>query len=195
MSRPPEKAKAYPRPTPPKGVTTPPPAETARRAEPVTPGERMVTLAVIIGAHGIAGECRLKLFTDDLKGYPGVSAGGRDLRLTSLRHGSNGAIARFEGVADRNAAELLRGTELQVPRSALPPLPPGEYYHVDLIGLPCVSDAGEAIGHVVAVENFGAGDVIEIARDGGATFMVPMNTNAVPEWNGERLVVDAAFVV
>ncbi len=154
----------------------------------------MVTLAVIIGAHGIAGECRLKLFTEDLKAYPDMRAAGRDLRLVSLRHGSNGAIARFEGVADRNAAELLRGTELAVPRSSLPPLPEGEYYHVDLIGLPCVSDAGEAIGHVVAVENFGAGDVIEIARDGGATFMVPMNETAVPDWNAERLVVDAAFV-
>ncbi|QJU60404.1 16S rRNA processing protein RimM [Sphingomonas sp. AP4-R1] len=154
----------------------------------------MVTLAVIIGAHGIAGECRLKLFTDDLKAYPGIRAGGRDLRLLSLRHGANGAIARFDGVADRNAAELLRGTELSVPRSSLPALPPGEYYHIDLIGLPCVSDAGEPLGHVAAVENFGAGDVIEIARAGGGTFMVPMNTDAVPDWNGERLVVDAAFV-
>jgi 16S rRNA processing protein RimM len=155
----------------------------------------MVTLAVIIGAHGIAGECRLKLFTEDLKAYPDMRAAGRDLRLMSLRHGSNGAIARFEGVADRNAAELLRGTELSVPRASLPPLPPGEYYHVDLIGLPCISDAGEAIGHVVAIENFGAGDVIEIARESGATFMVPMNESAVPDWNGDRLVVDAAFVV
>lgn len=154
----------------------------------------MVTLAVIIGAHGIAGECRLKLFTDDLKAYPDIRAGGRDLRLLSLRHGSNGAIARFEGVADRNAAELLRGTELSVPRSALPPLGPGEYYHADLIGLPCVSDAGEALGHVVAVENFGAGDVIEIEREAGGTFMIPMNESAVPDWNAERLVVDAAFV-
>jgi 16S rRNA processing protein RimM len=153
----------------------------------------MVTLAVIIGAHGIAGECRLKLFTEDLKAYPDMRAAGRDLRLMSLRHGSNGAIARFEGVADRNAAELLRGTELAVPRSSLPPLPPGEYYHVDLIGLPCISDAGEALGHVAAVENFGAGDVIEIERTGGGTFMVPMNESAVPDWNEERLVVDAAF--
>jgi 16S rRNA processing protein RimM len=153
----------------------------------------MVTLAVIIGAHGIAGECRLKLFTEDLKAYPDMRAAGRDVRLMSLRHGSNGAIARFEGVADRNAAELLRGTELAVPRSSLPPLPPGEYYHVDLIGLPCISDAGEALGHVAAVENFGAGDVIEIERAGGGTFMVPMNESAVPDWNEERLVVDAAF--
>lgn len=156
-------------------------------------GERMVTLAVIIGAHGIAGECRLKLFTEDLKVYPGIRAGGRDLTLTSLRHGSNGAIARFEGVTDRNAAEALRGTELSVPRSSLPPLPAGEYYHIDLIGLPCLSDTGEDLGRVVAVENFGAGDVIEIVRPGGGTFMVPMNPDAVPDWNAERLVVDAAF--
>ena len=190
-------AKVSPRKNPPKAPTTPPQAGPVRPAErsPAASGERMVTLAVIIGAHGIAGECRLKLFTDDLRAYPDFRVGARDLKMSSLRHGSNGAIARFEGVADRNAAEALRGTELTVPRSALPPLEPGEYYHADLIGLPCVSDAGEALGHVAAVENFGAGDVIEIVREGGSTFMVPMNETAVPDWNAERLVVDAAFVL
>jgi 16S rRNA processing protein RimM len=182
---------------PPKAPTTPPQAAPARPADrpPTGSAERMVTLAVIIGAHGIAGECRLKMFTDDLRAYPELRVGTRDLKITALRHGSNGVIARFEGVADRNAAEALRGTELTVPRSALPPLEPGEYYHADLIGLPCVSDAGEALGHVAAVENFGAGDVIEIVREGGTTFMVPMNETAVPDWNAERLVVDAAFVL
>ena len=152
-----------------------------------------VTLAVVIGAHGVTGEVRLKLFTEDLKPYPVLDAGGRVLTLKSIRLGSNGAVARFAEIPDRNAAEALRGTELTVPRASLPPLEEGEYYHADLIGLPCVSTTGEALGTVVLIENFGAGDVIEIERPDGKRFMVPMRPEAVPEWSGERLVVDAAF--
>lgn len=159
-----------------------------------------ITLAAIIGAHGVAGEVRLKLFGE------GVSAlslhkkfNDGALTLNKLRDdGKGGAIARFAEIADRNAAEAKRGTALTVPRTALPPLEDGEYYHADLLGLPAVSDAGEALGTVIAIDNFGAGDVIEIQRpseDGkpGKRFMVPMNLTAVPEWNGERLVVAAAY--
>jgi 16S rRNA processing protein RimM len=146
-------------------------------------------LAVITGAHGIGGEVKLKLFTDDLAPYKSFNAGA--LTLKSLR----GLIARFDEVRDRNAAESLRGTELTVPRAALPPLDDGEYYHSDLLGLPCVSTAGEELGHVVLIENFGAGDVIEIERADGKRVMVPMKVEAVPEWNAERLIVDAAFII
>lgn len=156
--------------------------------------DRPVTLAVIIGAHGVTGEVRLKLFTEDLKPYPTLDAAGRKLTLKSIRPGPNGAVARFAEIPDRNAAETLRGTELTVPRSALPPLADGEYYHADLIGLPCVSTDGEALGIVVLIENFGAGDVIEIERPDGKRFMVPMRPEAVPEWNDQRLFVDTAFV-
>ncbi|MBP2276467.1 MULTISPECIES: ribosome maturation factor RimM [Sphingomonas] len=152
-----------------------------------------VTLAVIIGAHGVTGEVRLKVFTEDLSSYKVFNGGA--LTLKSVRHGSNGAIARIAEVTDRNAAEALRGTELTVPRSALPPLEPGEYYHADLLGLPVVSLEGEALGQVVAIDDFGAGDVIEVERPDKKRFMVPMNADAVPDWNAERLVVDAAFVV
>ena len=157
--------------------------------------DRPVTLAVIIGAHGVTGEVRLKLFTEDLNLYPELKAGGRGLTLKSLRPGPNGAVARFAEVADRSAAEALRGTELTVPRSSLPPLQEGEYYHADLIGLPCISTTGEALGKIVLIENFGASDVIEIERPDGARFMVPMRPEAVPEWNAERLLIDDAFVV
>lgn len=155
--------------------------------------DRPVTLAVVIGAHGVTGEVRLKLFTEDLKPYPALNAGGRTLTLKSARPGPNGAVARFAEITDRNAAEALRGTELTVPRSALPPLEEGEYYHADLIGLPCVSTDGEPLGIVVLIENFGAGDVIEIERPDGKRFMVPMRPEAVPEWDAERLLVDPAF--
>lgn len=153
--------------------------------------DRPVTLAVIVGAHGIAGEVRLKVFADDLASYKAFNSGA--LTLKSVRTGSNGAIARFAEVADRNAAEALRGTELTVPRSALPPLGDGEYYHVDLLGLPAVSDAGDALGKVVAIDNYGAGDVLEIERPDGKRFMVPMQPDAVPEWDAERLVIHAGF--
>ena len=147
-----------------------------------------VTLAVITGAHGVTGEVRLKLFTDDLGAYKAFNGGS--LTLKSLR----GGIARFAEVPDRNAAERLRGTVLTVPRSALPPLEEGEYYHADILGLPCVSTTGEALGTVVAIDDFGAGDVIEIERPDKKRFMVPMRPEAVPEWDAERLVVDEAFI-
>jgi 16S rRNA processing protein RimM len=135
---------------------------------------------------------RLKVFAEDLKPYKSFNNG--TLTLKSVRHGSNGAIARIAEVNDRNAAEALRGTELTVPRSALPPLEEGEYYHADLLGLPAISTDGEALGTVVAIDNFGAGDVIEIERPNKKRFMVPMRPEAVPEWNAERMVVATEFV-
>ncbi|MBR0551873.1 16S rRNA processing protein RimM [Sphingomonadaceae bacterium LXI357] len=150
-----------------------------------------VTLAAIIGAHGVTGEVRLKVFAEDIGRYRSFNGGA--LTLKSVRKGPNGAIARFAEIGDRTAAERLRGTELTVPRSALPPLDDGEYYHVDLLGLPAVSADGEALGRVVAVDDFGAGDVVEIERPSGKRFMVPMRPEAVPEWNGGRLVVSAEF--
>ncbi len=152
-----------------------------------TPGRDTIVLAVVAGAHGVAGEVRLKVFGEDVAAHRSFNGGA--LTLAKLR---DGTIARFAEVTDRNAAEALRGTYLTVPRAALPPLEDGEYYHADLLGLAAVSTAGEAVGTVVAVENFGAGDVVEIRRDTGRTFMVPIH--AVPEWDRERLVVDAVFV-
>lgn len=163
----------------------------------VPKADRPVTLAVVIGAHGVTGEVRLKVFAEDLS--PHRSFNNCALTLKSLRPGNNGAIARFAEVADRNAAEAMRGTELTVPRSSLPPLEDGEYYHVDLLGLPAISSEGDALGTVVAIDNYGAGDVLEIERpseDGkpGKRFMVPMKPDAVPEWDASGLVIAADFI-
>src|SRR5688572_14044094 len=171
-------------------TSSPPPSPASGK------GEKTVTLAAIVGAHGVTGEVRLKLFGE---GVAALSVHKRfndgALTLAKARDdGKGGAIARFAEIADRTAAEKLRGTALTVPRSELPPLGEGEYYHADLIGLAAVSDAGEALGTVVAVENFGAGDVIEIERPDGKRFMVPMREEAVPEWDSERLVVTRDFV-
>jgi 16S rRNA processing protein RimM len=159
--------------------------------------DRPVTLAAIVGAHGVTGEVRLKLFGDglgSLKAHRAFNAG--TLTLAKLRDdGKGGAIARCAEMADRTAAEALRGTSLTVPRSALPPLAEGEYYHADLIGLTAVSTDGEPLGACVMVENYGAGDVLEIERPDGARFMVPMREEAVPEWGTGRVVIDSRFVL
>ena len=153
-----------------------------------------VTLAAVAGAHGVTGDVRLKLFGEriaSLKAHTSFNSGA--LTLTKLRDdGKGGAVARFAEVSDRSAAEALRGTTLSVPRSALPALAEGEYYHTDLIGLPAISTAGEDLGRCVAVDDFGAGDVLEIERPDGKRFMVPMRADVVPEWSG-RLVIDAAY--
>ncbi|WP_068072640.1 ribosome maturation factor RimM [Novosphingobium lentum] len=163
--------------------------------------DRPVTLAAISGAHGVTGEVRLKLFGEgvaSLKRYHAFNDG--KLTLEKLKDDTKGgAIARFAEVTTRTAAEGLRGTALTVPRSTLPALAEGEYYHADLIGLPAVSTTGEDLGTCIAIDNFGAGDVLEIERPGvegkrGPRFMVPMKVEAVPEWDGARLMIDAAYV-
>ncbi len=158
--------------------------------------DKPVTLAAITGAHGVTGEVRLKLFGEgvaSLKRYRAFC--DSKLTVTSLRDDSKGgAIARFAEVTDRTAAEKLRGTALTVPRSTLPPLAEGEYYHADLLGLPAISTTGEALGECIAIDNFGAGDVLEIRKPDGKRFMVPMKVDAVPEWDGLRIVIEADYV-
>lgn len=155
-----------------------------------------VTLAAIIGAHGVTGEVRLKLLGEGFAALkPHKSFNNGALTLQKLRDdGKGGAIARFADVADRAGAEALRGTVLTVERTALPPLADGEFYHSDLLNLPVITDAGVEIGRVCAVENFGATDIVEIEKSDGAKFMVPLTAQAVSEWNADRLVVSQDFV-
>ena len=155
-----------------------------------------VTLAAVAGAHGIGGEVRLKIFAESLgslKRHKQFDAAGRTLTLTSLKPGKPDATARFAEITSRDAAEALRGLVLTVDRADLPPLGEGEYYHSDLIGRPVVTPGGEAVGTIAAVENFGAGDILEIEKPDGKRFMVPFRPEAVPDV-GERVVVEPAFV-
>lgn len=158
-------------------------------------GSRPVTLAAVTGAHGVTGEVRLKLFGEgfaSLKGHKSFNDGA--LTLKKVRDDNKGgAIARFAEIENRTAAEKLRGTTLSVPRETLPPLEEGEYYHTDLIGLAAVSASGTALGEVIDVQNFGAGDVIEIKRPDGKTFMVPMRVEAVPTWDHATLTITDDF--
>ncbi|MEP3051516.1 MAG: ribosome maturation factor RimM [Erythrobacter sp.] len=157
-------------------------------------------LAAVTGAHGVSGEVRLKLFgegVEALSQHKSFNDGA--LTLKKIRSDNKGgAVARFAEVSGRNAAEKLRGTVLMVSREALPDLAEGEFYHADLIGLDVYTDAGGRLGTVIAVENFGATDIIEIEREpapakGTKTFMVPMIAAAVLEWDAAKLVIAADF--
>lgn len=159
-----------------------------------------ITLAAITGAHGIHGEVRLKLLgegIDALRQHSTFNDGA--LTLKKLRSDNkSGAIARFAEVEGRAEAEKLRGTVLSVPREELPELAVDEYYHADLIGLGVETDAGDPVGKLIAVHNFGATDIIEIELDpppekGQKTLMVPMTKQAVMEWDAIRLVISQDF--
>lgn len=155
-----------------------------------------IALAAVAGAHGIKGELRLKLFTasvDNLARHRTVYIGGTERELESVRSGSSGAIARLAGIVDRSSAEALRGSLVEVDRSALPPLEEGEYYHADLIGLACVDTDGAQVGTVVAVENYGAGDLLEVESAGGSRSLIPFRPG-IADLDGERIVLDPEFL-
>ena len=157
---------------------------------------KRVALAAVAGAHGVKGEVRLKLFAESVESlarHSRVYVGGRDLALRDVKDGGKTAIARLEGISDRSAAEALRGQLVEVDRGQLPPLEEGEYYHADLVGLPCVDDAGAAVGTVVAVENFGAGDLLEVERPDGKRSLIPFR-DPMARLDGERVVVDPEFL-
>ncbi len=155
-----------------------------------------ITLAAIAGAHGIHGELRLKLFTDsadNLARHATVLVNGREMQLKSAKASGKTVIARLEGVADRSAAEALRGGLIEVARDALPPLEDDEYYHADLIGLVCVDQAGEAVGVVSAVENYGAGDLLEVEDAAGGKALIPFKPG-IADLDGGRIVLDPEFL-
>ena len=159
-------------------------------------GARRIALAAVAGAHGVKGELRLKLFGDtveSLSSHEKLYVGGVGRRLLFVRDGGKIAVARFEGVNDRGAAEALRGSLVEVERDALPALEAGEYYHADLIGLPAQDLAGTAIGTVVAVENYGAGDLLEIELEGGKHSLIPFREGIADLENG-RIVLDPEFL-
>ena len=158
--------------------------------------DKRVALAAVAGAHGVKGEVRLKLFSDSAAGLASqkkVYVGGVERRLLAAREGGKAAIARFDGVADRSTAESLRGQLVEVDRSELPPLEEGEYYHADLIGLPCVDRDGESVGTVASVENFGAGDLLEVEIAGGRRSLIPYR-EGVADLEDGRIVLDPEFL-
>ena len=160
-------------------------------AEPA-PASRVV-LAVVTGAHGIRGEVRLKSFAERLDYGPlERSDRGPPLEILSLRAAKDGLIARVSGVTDRNAAEALKGVELSVARDRLPDPEPDEFYFADLIGLTAERPYGTPLGEVIAVHNYGAGDVLEVRLAEGVTVLLPFTRETVPEIDTarRRLVIE-----
>lgn len=145
-----------------------------------------VCLGVIIGAQGVRGEVRIKAFAerpDDLGAYGPLETedGAASYLVERLRPAKGVVIARLAGIADRNAAEALKGTRLYVGRDALPEPEEEEWYHADLIGLAVETVDGRRLGTVAAIHDFGAGDLVEVAcEDGGPTEMIPFTREQVP---------------
>ena len=159
-------------------------------------GERRIALAAVAGAHGVKGEVRLKLFSDtveSLSRHQKLTVGGAERRLLAIRDSGKTAVARFEGILDRSAAEALRGSLVEVDRSQLPSLEEGEYYHADLIGLPAVDAQGLDWGRVVAVENYGAGDLLEIELKDGKRSLIPFRPGIADLEDG-RIMLDPEFL-
>lgn len=161
--------------------------------------ETDILMGVIGAAHGIKGEVRVKSFAADpvaLGDYgPLRTKDGRFFTVKTIRAAKEVVIVRFAEVADRNAAEALSGVELFVDRAALPDdLEEEEFYHADLVGLEVVDEEGAAIGTVLAVHDFGAGDILEVRPKGGKSLMIPFTRAAVPEISlaDGRLRIDAA---
>jgi 16S rRNA processing protein RimM len=156
-----------------------------------------VCLARIGGAHGVRGAVKLWTFTEDpmavrLYGSLASKDGALQFEVTSARRAKGHVVATFKGITTREQAERLNGIELYVARDKLPTTDENEYYHADLIGLAAVTTVGEPLGSVIAVHNFGAGDIIEIAPPRGTTILLPFSSAVVPtvDLAGGRVVID-----
>jgi 16S rRNA processing protein RimM len=166
------------------------------RSSPVQQGKK-ICVARTGAAHGVAGEVRLWPFTADPQAvgrYGALDTGdGRSIEIESLRAAKGFFIARIRGVTDRNSAEQLRNVDLFVPRDRLPPPAADEYYYADLIGLAAEDTGGRPIGTVIAIHDFGAGNLLEIVPPGGGeTLLLPFTAAAAPKVDvaAGRIVLD-----
>jgi 16S rRNA processing protein RimM len=144
-----------------------------------------VCVARIGAAHGVRGAVKLWTFTEDpfaVTRYGPLTTkdGARSFEVAHAREAKGHLVATLKGVTTRNEAERLNGLELYVARDKLPATDDDEYYHADLIGLAAETTGGEPLGRIIAIHNFGAGDIIEIAPASGATLMLPFSNAVVP---------------
>jgi len=144
-----------------------------------------ICVARIGAAHGVRGAVKLWTFTEDplaVQTYgPLITKdGSRQFEVASAREAKGHLVATLKGVATREEAERLNGIELYVARDKLPATDDDEYYHADLIGLAAVTAGDAPLGRVIAIHNFGAGDIIEIAPPHGPTLLLPFTNAVVP---------------
>ena len=156
-----------------------------------------VCVARIGAAHGVRGAVKLWTFTEDpvaVRRYGPLSTkdGTRQFEIASAREAKGHLVAQFKGIATRDEAERLNGLELYVAREKLPATDEDEYYHADLIGLAAVTTAEQPLGRVIAIHNFGAGDILEIAPPSGATMLLPFTNAVVPsvDISGGRVLIE-----
>jgi 16S rRNA processing protein RimM len=156
-----------------------------------------ICVARIGAAHGVRGAVTLWTFTEDplaVKAYgPLVTKdGARQFEVTHAREAKGHLVATLKGIGTREEAERLNGIELYIARDKLPATDENEYYHADLIGLDAVNAANEPLGRVIAIHNFGAGDIIEIAPAHGATMLLPFTNAVVPSVDlaGGRVIIE-----
>ncbi|WP_081910331.1 ribosome maturation factor RimM [Thermopetrobacter sp. TC1] len=150
--------------------------------------EKLVVMGVITSAHGIRGEVKIRSFTEtpeDIAAYGPLllDDGPQEVEILRLRPTKGAFIARLKGVEDRNAAELLRGCKLKLPRERLPePEDEDTFYYSDLVGLKAIKRDGSPGGEVIAVHDFGSGDLLEIRPEGAReTYYLPFTKEAVPQ--------------
>jgi 16S rRNA processing protein RimM len=156
-----------------------------------------ICIARIGAAHGVRGAVKLWTFTEDplaVMQYGALASkdGARSFELATAREAKGHLVATLKGVATREDAERLNGIELYIAREKLPATDDDEYYHADLIGLAAVNAANAPLGRVIAIHNFGAGDIIEIARSQGPTMLLPFTNAVVPSVDlaGGRVVIE-----
>jgi 16S rRNA processing protein RimM len=156
-----------------------------------------ICVARIGAAHGVRGAVKLWTFTEDplaVKRYGPLLTkdGTRQFEVVTAREAKGHLVATLKGIATREEAERLNGLELYIAREKLPATDEDEYYHADLIGLAAVTTANELLGRVIAIHNFGAGDIIEIAPPDGATMLLPFTNAVVPSVDlvGGRVLIE-----
>src|ERR1700722_11300720 len=156
-----------------------------------------ICIARIGAAHGVRGAVKLWTFTEDplavlRYGALATKDGARQFEVAHAREAKGHLVATLKGVATREDAERLNGIELYIARDRLPATADDEYYHADLIGLAAVNATGEPVGRFIAIHNFGAGDIIEIAPPQGAAMLLPFTNAVVPtvDLAGRRVVIE-----
>lgn len=163
-----------------------------------TPSDNnQVCVGIVAGAHGLKGAVKIRSFTEnpkDVAAYGPVTdqSGERSFEIHIVSANQKGLVAELSGIKDRNAAEAINGTELYVSRDKLPEPDEDEFYYADLIGLPVEHINGGIIGTVSLVDNYGAGDVMEVDLKDGGTEMFTMSREVVPKIDLEngRIVVN-----
>jgi len=154
---------------------------------------KRILIAKITTAHGVKGLVKLHIYAEDEQLANGTlytsESGSNTLNITLKNATAKHWLAAVEGVSDRNGAEALRGTELYIEQTSLPEIGDDEFYYVDIIGLPAVDESGTEIGKVIAVENFGASDLLEIQPNGAQSFYLPVSDETLLDIKDDKIVV------